>query len=174
MTNNTQAVFFFVDYRYAPFVKSPGQTEDIYVVIKELYTHPEKYGIDKKRIAVGGRSTGCTLALGAALMLQEHNEEHMLKNLYLFLPSINDLMWTQDNVYDTSTWSDGIKFAFKKIQHFMPTAWKYATTDYEKESKENIYIYPGKATMAQVKRLPPTIVFTAEYDFYRIDALDMA
>ena len=94
MTNATQAVYFFVDYRYAPFTKSPGQTEDVYVAIRELYNNAEKYGIDKNRIAVGGRSTGCTLALGAALMLQEYNEEYMLKNLYLFLPSINDIMWT--------------------------------------------------------------------------------
>jgi len=93
-TFDTNAVYFFVDYRFAPFAKYPAQPEDAYVVIKELYNNPEKYGIDKNRIAIGGRSTGCTVALSAALMLQEKNEEHMLKGLYLFLPSINDIMWT--------------------------------------------------------------------------------
>jgi acetyl esterase/lipase len=90
----TDAVYFFPDVRYAPFVTNPGQTEDLYVVVKELYTNPEKYGIDKNRIAIGGRSTGNTLALGTALMLQEKKEEYMLKGLYLLLPSINNLMWT--------------------------------------------------------------------------------
>lgn len=100
MTNTTDAIFFFVDHRYAPLTKSPGQTEDFYQAIKEVYNNAEKYDIDRHRIAIGGGSTGCTIALGAALMLQKNNEEHMLKQIYLILPSINNIMWTEPNVYD--------------------------------------------------------------------------
>jgi len=174
MTNNTDAIFFFVDYRYAPYTKSPGQTEDVYSAIKEIYKNAEKYDIDRHRISVGGRSTGCTLAMGAALKLQENNEEHMLKQLYLFLPSINNLMWTQPNIFDESAWTDSLKFMYKKMQAFMKTAWTYTTNDYEKETRENLYMFPGKASLAQIKKLPPTVVFTAEFDFYRADALEIA
>jgi len=174
MTNNTQAVYFFVDYRCAPYTKNPGQTEDVYSTIVELYNNPEKYGIDRHRISVGGRSTGCTLALGAALKLQEKGEEHMLKQLYLLLPSINNLMWTEKNIFDESQWTDSIKFMYKKLQNFMEIAWTHSTNDYEKETRENLYMFPGKASLAQVKKLPPTVVFTAEFDFYRVDAIDIA
>ena len=109
---------------------------------------PKKYDIDRHRISVGGRSTGCTLALGAALKLQEKNEEHMLKNLYLFLPSINNLMWTEPNIFDESVWTDSVKFMYTKMQNFMKAAWTHSTNDYEKETRDNIYMFPGKASLA--------------------------
>ena len=175
-TFDTNAVYFFVDYRYAPFAKNPAQAEDAYVVIKELYNNPEKYGIDKNRIAIGGRSTGCTVALGAALMLQEKNEEHMLKGLYLFLPSINDIMWTDpQHSFLQNDWSPSIKFSYAKIQDFMKFVWsKGASTDGTQKHLASVYVFPGKASMAQVAKLPPTVVFTAEYDFYRPDGLAFA
>jgi acetyl esterase/lipase len=148
MTNNTNAIYFFVDYRFAPYTKNPGQTEDVYSTIVELYKNAEKYDIDRHRISVGGRSTGCTLALGAALKLQEKGEEHMLKQLYLLLPSINNLMWTEPNIFDELLWTDSIKFMYKKLQTFMEIAWTHSTNDYEKETRDNIYMFPGKASLA--------------------------
>lgn len=173
MTFGTNCVMFFVDYRYAPYTKNPGQTEDVYVVIKELYTHPKKYGIDRNHIAAGGRSSGNTLALGAAIMLQKNNEEHMLHNLFMLLPSINNIMWTQKNAWNTTGWSEGQIFGYEKVQDFMIKAWDFSTNS--KEQLENsIYVFPGKASKEQIARLPKTIVFTAEYDFYRPDAIDLA
>lgn len=171
VTFGTNCVMFFVDYRYAPHTKSPGQTEDVYAVVKELYTHPEKYGIDRNHIAAGGRSSGNTLALGAAIMMQKHNEEHMLHNLFLLLPSINDIMWTQKDAWNTTGWTVGQKFGYEKLQDFMAKAWDYSTTS--KEQLENsIYVFPGKASAAQIARLPQTVLFTAEFDFYRPDAIE--
>ena len=98
----------------------------------------------------------------------------MLKGLYLLLPSINDIMWTDPaHSFNTKTWSPSIKFAYTKIQDFMKFVWK-TSTDGSEEALESIYVYPGKASMAQVARLPPTVVFTAEYDFYRPDGMEFA
>ena len=107
-------------------------------------------------------------------MLQEKNEEHMLKGLYLLLPSINDIMWT-DNVhsFDQKDWSKSISFMYAKIQDFMKFVWT-TSTDGSAKALESVYVFPGKASMAQVAKLPQTVVFTAEYDFYRPDALAIA
>jgi acetyl esterase/lipase len=55
----------------------------------------------------------------------------------------------------------------------MKFVWK-TSTDGSAEALESIYVFPGKASMAQVARLPPTVVFTAEYDFYRPDGMEFA
>lgn len=162
---------FFVDFRLAPFTKSPGQTEDVYLVIKELYQNPEKYGIDRDHIAAGGFSSGNTLALGAAIMMQKHNEEHMLHNLFLILPSINNIMWTREDAWDTTNWTVSQKFTLEKTKEFMTMAWDFSTKDKE-QLNNSIYVFPGKASKKVVAKLPPTILFTGEFDLYRPDAIE--
>lgn len=34
-------------------------------------------------------------------------------------------------------------------------------------------LYPGKMSMEDLKQIPPTVVFTSEFDFLRKDALDL-
>ena len=99
----------------------------------------------------------------------------MLKGLYLLLPSINNIMWTDSqHSFNTKEWSPSINFAYAKIQDFMEFAWASSTDNSTANALESIYVFPGKASMAQVAKLPPTVVFTAEYDFYRPDAMEFA
>ena len=59
------------------------------------------------------------------------------------MPSINDIMWTKKNAWNTTGWTVGEKFGYEKVQDFMAKAWDFSTTD--KEQLENsVYVFPGK------------------------------
>ena len=45
-----------VDYRLAPETRFPGSLEDNYTGLRWLYNNADALGVDRKRIAVGGRA----------------------------------------------------------------------------------------------------------------------
>ena len=61
------AVVFNVDYALAPEKKFPGGFDDCYGAVKHIYDHAGEYGIDPKKIAVGGDSAGGNLTAAVAL-----------------------------------------------------------------------------------------------------------
>jgi acetyl esterase/lipase len=55
------AVVFNVDYALAPEKKYPNGFEDCFGVVRHIFDHAEAYGVDKRKIAVGGDSAGGNL-----------------------------------------------------------------------------------------------------------------
>jgi acetyl esterase/lipase len=78
-----------VDYRLAPETPHPGPVEDCYAALKWLHDHAVQMGIDSKRIAIGGESSGGGLAAALALMARDRGEIPIVLQ-YLIAPMLDD------------------------------------------------------------------------------------
>ncbi len=56
-----------VDYSLAPENKFPVQPDQVFAVLRHVAAHGHAWGLDSRRIAVGGDSAGAHLSLGATL-----------------------------------------------------------------------------------------------------------
>lgn len=63
-----------VDYRRSPEVTYPTPLEDVYDSVAWVARNCEEYGWDPTRIAVGGDSSGGTLAAGVAQLARERSQ----------------------------------------------------------------------------------------------------
>ena len=62
-----------VDYALSPEAKFPQALEECAAVVRWVAANGEQWGLDPKRIAVGGDSAGGNLALGTALLLRDQH-----------------------------------------------------------------------------------------------------
>lgn len=79
-----ECVVIFPDYRLAPDYPFPIFYEDCYAVFREVYEKADAFGIDRKRIGVGGDSAGATLAAGLCMMT--HERKHPVRFAFQMLP----------------------------------------------------------------------------------------
>lgn len=71
MAADLKIVVASVDYRLAPEYPYPVPLEDCFEVFSWMVADPAQLGIDPSRIAVGGASTGGTLAAGVCLLARD-------------------------------------------------------------------------------------------------------
>lgn len=84
------AVVFNVDYSLAPEKKYPNGLNDCFGVLKHVYENAETYGIDPKRIAVGGDSAGGNLTATVSMMDRDLGQ-HMVALQVLIYPCVTFL-----------------------------------------------------------------------------------
>lgn len=145
----------FVEYSRSPEVKYPVAVNESYAALKWVAAHGAEINIDGKRLAVVGNSAGGNLAAATALMAKDKKGPE-LKFQLLFWPVTNsDFETVSYNEYATS------RFLTKNMMIWF---WDNYIT---KEQRTEIYAAPLKATLAQLKGLPPTLVQTAENDVLR-------
>ena len=58
VAQNCGCLVVSVDYRLAPETHFPGSLEDNYTALRWLYKSSDEFGVDRKRIAIGGESAG--------------------------------------------------------------------------------------------------------------------
>lgn len=62
-----------VDYRLAPEHPFPAAIDDVTAVVEWIVAHAGTFGVDPKRLAIGGQSAGATIAASATLRLRDHD-----------------------------------------------------------------------------------------------------
>jgi acetyl esterase len=72
-----------IDYALSPEAKFPVAHEQCIDVLLWLSDHAGEFGIDPRRMAVGGDSAGGNLAIGAALALRDQGRSGLVKALLL-------------------------------------------------------------------------------------------
>jgi acetyl esterase len=146
------AVVVSVDYRLAPEHKFPAAVVDCYAATVWVASNAERFGIDPRRISVGGDSAGGTLATVVSL---KSREEHG--------PAIA----LQAMVYPVTDLSS---FATESYQEF---AEGYQLTKAEMEWFRNHYLSsmeqagnPDASPLLarDLRGLPPALILTAECD----------
>ena len=138
-----------VDYRLAPEHKFPAAFDDCATALKWAFDNASALGIDNTRMAVGGDSAGGNLAAAVALA-----EVVPLKFQMLIYPSVDMSMKSPsiDENADAPVLTKAVMLWFG--DNYMG----------KNGDRTAISASPILATDDALKRMPPAIVITAQYD----------
>lgn len=143
----------FVEYTPLPQAKFPTQLDQSYAALEWVAKHAGDLGADGSRIAVAGNSVGGNMTAALALMAKDRKGPKISYQV-LLIPAT-------DASVDTESY---IKFANDRFlaRAFMKYGWdRYAP---DAATRDNRYVSPLRATLDELKNLPPALVITAEND----------
>jgi len=152
LANAAGAVVVSVDYRLAPEHPFPASGEDAYAATRWVAANAAVIGGDAKRIAVGGDSAGGNLAAVVSLMARDRGGPPIVFQLLVYpvtdVPSANTLSYREN--------AEGY-FLTAKMMHWF---WNHYCG--KNPELSDPYLCPLRAR--DLKRLPPALVITAEFD----------
>ncbi|CAB3717652.1 alpha/beta hydrolase [Paraburkholderia rhynchosiae] len=143
-----------VDYRLAPEYRFPTAVDDAFDALTWLHAHAAEFGIDAKRLAVGGDSAGGTLATVCAVLARDAGIGLALQ--LLIYPGTTGYQQTASH----SRLADGFLLSGDTIQWFFEQYvrdasdrddWRFAPLD-------------GKRGAPDFSGVAPAWIATAEYD----------
>src|SRR5262249_15464712 len=143
----------FVEYTSLPEAKYPTQVEEVYAALKWIAIHAGEFGADGSRIAVAGNSVGGNMTAALTLMTKDRNG-----------PKISDqvlLIPAPDASVDTASYHEFATGRFL-ARAFMKYGWDlYAPNE---KTRNMPYVSPLRASLDELRGLPPALVITAEND----------
>ena len=165
-TLNLECVLFSIDYRLAPEHKCPGGQQDFVDCMNYVLANPDKYGIDPAKTCMAGCSGGGWIVAGAANLLAKSNDLGKVRALFIHTGNLsnaaNDVPEDQWEHYDKD---------YDYDQHFVKSCFN-ACSGFD-ENFNNMYqddqLFPGRASDQILKKYPPTVIWTSEFDFLRRD-----
>jgi acetyl esterase/lipase len=147
------AAAVFVEYTPIPDAVYPTQIEESYAAAKWVAAHGAEIGVDGTRMAVAGNSVGGNMATVVALMAKDRGGPAIRFQLLLYPAT--------DASFGTESYS-----AFESGR-FLPRAFmQFGWNTYAPDAKTRAepYASPLRATLDQLRGLPPTLIQTAEND----------
>ncbi|MDR1042772.1 MAG: alpha/beta hydrolase, partial [Clostridiales Family XIII bacterium] len=145
-----------VDYSLAPENMFPTAVNECYAVVAYAQSHPDEFGIDPERIAVGGHSAGGNFAAAICLKNAETSALN-IKCAILDYPPLD--IYT--NAFLKTQVSDNEMSAYMgpEITHILDAS--YCN---DKEGRKNPLVSPVFASKEQLFTFPPTLLITAGLD----------
>jgi acetyl esterase len=149
LANRSGHAVLAVDYRLAPEHKFPSAFDDCAAALRWAHDHAASLGVDKARIAVGGDSAGGNLAAAVALA-----EVVPLKFQLLIYPAV-DLAMNSPSIDENAT----APILTKSVMAWFVNHYIRSSADHK-----NIQASPIMAEDSLLKRMPPALVITAQFD----------
>jgi acetyl esterase len=152
----TGAAFIFVNYSRSPEARYPVAIEQSYATVAWVAEHGVELGLDGSRLAIAGESVGGNMTAAVALLAKERGGPAIRYQALLY-PVTNAL-------FDTDTYeefAEGPWLTRKAMIWF----WDAYLPDRSKRSEPTAS--PLKATLEQLRGLPPALVITDEADVLR-------
>lgn len=143
----------FVEYSPLPAARFPTQLEECYAAIEWVSKHAKEIGADGGRIAVAGNSVGGNMAAALSLMTKDRNGPKIGYQV-LLIPAT-------DAAVDTDSYHEFATGRFL-TRSFMKYGWDLYAPD--AKTRDNPYVSPLRASVDELKGLPPALVITAEND----------
>jgi acetyl esterase/lipase len=143
----------FVEYTPLPDARFPTQLEECYAALKWAAAHGQEIGADGSRIAIAGNSVGGNMAAALALMSKDRGGPAIAFQA-LLIPAT-------DASVDSQSYHDYGAERFL-ARDFMKYGWDLYAPD--AKTRDNPYVSPLRASLDQLKGLPPALVITAEND----------
>ena len=141
-----------VDYRLAPEHPFPAAADDAYAATRYVAEHAGEFGVDARRIAVGGDSAGGNLATVVALMARERGGPALRFQLL---------------IYPTTDWTDDTSPSIREYgnDHFLTVdAMHWFADQYLPRVEDRRSPYASPMFVEDLRGLPPAMVMTAECD----------
>ncbi|MFF0079351.1 alpha/beta hydrolase [Streptomyces canus] len=152
----TGAAVVFPEYDLSPEARYPVAVEQNYAVARWVVEQGASKGLDATQIAVAGDSVGGNMTAALTLMAKERGDVPLVQQV-LFYP-------VTDASFDTGSYRQFAEGYFLR-RDAMQWFWDQYTTD-EKQRTE-ITASPLRASVDQLRDLPPALVITAEADVLR-------
>ena len=141
----------FVEYTPLPSARFPTQVEECYAALKWVAAHAGEFGADGSRIAVAGNSVGGNMSAVLPLMAKDRHGPQ-IRYQVLMVPAT-------DASVDTESYKEYGTGRFLS-RAFMKYGWDLYAPD--AKTRDNPYVSPLRASLDQLKGLPPALVITAE------------
>jgi acetyl esterase/lipase len=130
--------------------------EQAYAATKWVSEHGREINVDGNRLAVAGNSVGGNMAAVVSLMAKDRGGPHI---------RFQALLWpVTDANFDDGSYTQYAQGYFL-TKNMMKWFWDSYTTDLTKRNE--IYASPLRASLDQLKGLPPALIETAEFDVLR-------
>lgn len=143
----------FVEYTPIPQAKYPTQINEAYAALEWASRHGAELGADGSRIAVVGNSVGGDMTAALTLMAKDRKGPK-IRYQVLLIPAT-------DASVDSASYLTYGKDRFLG-RAFMKYGWDHYAP--EQTLRNNRYVSPLRASLEQLKDLPPALVITAEND----------
>ncbi len=149
-----------VDYRLAPEHPAPAALDDCIVATQWIFANAKSLGIDATRIAIGGDSAGGNLAALVAM----HADAKPVFQLLVY-PAVDARMGQpshKDNAQGYLLTADSMKWF---LNHYLQG---------DEKKKLDPKVSPLLSSDEMLKKSPPTLVITAEFDPLRDEGEEYA
>lgn len=150
------AAVVFPDYSRSPEARYPVAIEECYSTVKWVAQFGSAKGLDPGRLAVAGDGVGGNMSIAVTLLSKERGEPAICLQL-LFYP-------VTDASFDTDSYNQFAE-GYDLRRDAMIWFWNQYTTNPGERSQ--ITASPLRASVEQLRGLPPALVITAEADVLR-------
>ena len=140
-------------------------------MIKYVSLHAADLGLDPARIAMAGESGGGYICAGAMVQLARKEEAHLVKLAIPIIPMLSDYCFIDTAAMTKYEAEQAI--GQRKIWRLIggPEVGSSVTTSHQfEEMRKDALLFPGKADEETLSKMPPTIVWEAEFDMYITEA----
>jgi len=145
----------FVNYTPTPDARYPQAVNEIYAATKWVAEHGDEIEVDGKNLAVVGNSVGGNMTAVTALKAKEKGGPAI---------KLHIMMWpVADANFETESYKQ-----FGENRFLTTPLMKWMFDLYAADAqRQEIYVSPLQATLAQLKGLPPALIQVAESDILR-------
>ncbi len=157
LADSVPAAVVFPVYQPSPEAQFPQTTNDLFAVLEYIVKNAGEYKLDISNLVVAGDSVGGNMATVMAMMAKVQGNNPKIDFQLLFYP-------VTDSDFETESYhkfAEGPWLTKKAMQWF----WNQYAPD--ENDRKNIYASPLKASLEQLKGLPPALVITDENDVLR-------
>ncbi|WP_255460379.1 alpha/beta hydrolase [Lacibacter sediminis] len=148
----------FVNYTPTPDAKYPTQVNEIYAATKWVAEHGDEINVDGKNLAMVGNSVGGNMSTVTTIKAKENNGPKI---------KVQILMWPiVDSDFETESYQ---KFGKDRFLTTSLMKWMYDMYTTDSNQRKEIYASPLRATVEQLKGLPPALIQVAENDVLRYE-----
>lgn len=146
----------FIEYSRSPEAKYPIALNECYAATKWVSEHGDEINVDGKRLAIVGNSAGGNMTIGTCLKAKSNKGPNIKCQILLWPYSDAGINTESFKKYGEE------RFLTKSLMIWMRD--NYLSS---KAQHDDIYVSPVRATINQLKGLPPTLIEVAENDILR-------
>jgi acetyl esterase len=151
LANAVPCAVVSVGYRRAPEHRFPAGLEDCFAATSWVVEHGASLGLDPDRVAVGGASAGGNLAAAVALLARERGGPRLAFQLLVY-PLV-------DHAAETPSGREALDDPF-----FGPKDVAWCWSHYLADPSDGDSPFASPLRVADLERLPPALIVTAELD----------
>lgn len=163
IANASGSIVASVAYRQAPEHPAPAAHEDSYFATQYLMRNARFLGADANRVAVAGESAGGNLATAVCLMAKSRGGRMPIQQTLVYPYVLNPNRYSDANLNRLfPSYARNAK-AVPLDKPLGKWFWRYYTPNFRYGAPAR-FVEPIRASVSQLRGLPPATVITAEID----------